>query len=67
MAWDWHFLLPIVVICFEHLLIVFWHSWNRGPEEKSVYLDADTRIQIVDTMLMLPHAEKEQNAAFIVS
>ncbi|KAI0300105.1 glycosyl transferase family group 2-domain-containing protein [Multifurca ochricompacta] len=36
-----------------------------GPEEKSVYLDANTRIQIVDTMLMLPHAEKDQNAAFI--
>ncbi|KAI0251039.1 glycosyl transferase family group 2-domain-containing protein [Lactifluus subvellereus] len=36
-----------------------------GPNEKSVYLDANTRIQIVDTMMMLPHAEKEQNAAFI--
>ncbi|KAF8269451.1 glycosyl transferase family group 2-domain-containing protein [Lactarius quietus] len=36
-----------------------------GPEEKNVYLDANTRIQIVDTMLMLPHAEKEQNAAFV--
>ncbi|KAH9994642.1 glycosyl transferase family group 2-domain-containing protein [Russula vinacea] len=36
-----------------------------GPEEKSVYLDENTRIQIVDTMLMLPHAEKDQNAAFI--
>ncbi|KAH9960638.1 glycosyl transferase family group 2-domain-containing protein [Russula dissimulans] len=36
-----------------------------GPEERSVYLDANTRIQIVDTMLMLPHAEKEQSAAFI--
>lgn len=32
----------------------------------SVYLDANTRIQIVDTMMMLPHAEKDQNAAFIV-
>lgn len=67
-AWGWHFLVPVVVICFaEHLLIIFWHPRNRGPEEKSVYLDADTRIQIVDTMMMLPHAEKEQNAAFIVS
>ncbi|KAH9061174.1 glycosyl transferase family group 2-domain-containing protein, partial [Lactarius vividus] len=36
-----------------------------APEEKSVYLDANTRIQIIDTMQMLPHAEKEQNAAFI--
>jgi hypothetical protein len=40
---------------------------SSGPDEKSVYLDANTRIQIVDTMMMLPHAEKEQNAAFIVS
>jgi hypothetical protein len=57
--------------CRRHLLCAFadrfWHSWIRGPEEKSVYLDTDTRIQIVDTMLMLPHAEKDQNAAFIVS
>ncbi|KAH9975273.1 glycosyl transferase family group 2-domain-containing protein [Lactifluus volemus] len=36
-----------------------------GPDEKSVYLDVNTRIQIVDTMMLLPQAEKEQNAAFI--
>ncbi|KAI0261233.1 glycosyl transferase family group 2-domain-containing protein [Gloeopeniophorella convolvens] len=36
-----------------------------GPEDKSVYLDSNTRIQIVDTMLLLPHADKEQNAAFV--
>ncbi|KAI9451846.1 glycosyl transferase family group 2-domain-containing protein [Russula earlei] len=36
-----------------------------GLEERSVYLDSNTRIQIVDTMMMLPHAEKEQSAAFI--
>ena len=38
-----------------------------GPEEKSVYVDSNTRIQVVDTMLMLPLADKEQCAAFIVS
>ena len=32
-----------------------------------IYVDADTRIQVLDTMVLLPQAEKEQNAAFIVS
>ncbi|KAJ7040766.1 glycosyl transferase family group 2-domain-containing protein [Mycena alexandri] len=35
------------------------------PDEKNIYVDANTRIQILDTMLMLPHADKEQCAAFI--
>lgn len=30
-----------------------------------IYVDADTRIQVLDTMVLLPQAEKEQNAAFI--
>ncbi|KAH0828624.1 glycosyl transferase family group 2-domain-containing protein [Lanmaoa asiatica] len=30
-----------------------------------VYVDANTRIQIMDTMVLLPQADKEQNAAFI--
>ena len=28
-------------------------------------MDANTRIQIIDTMMLLPHADREQNAAFI--
>ena len=32
-----------------------------------IYVDADTRIQVLDTMVLLPQAEKEQSAAFIVS
>ncbi|KAJ7905080.1 glycosyl transferase family group 2-domain-containing protein [Mycena leptocephala] len=36
-----------------------------SPDEKNIYVDANTRIQILDTMLMLPHADKEQCAAFI--
>ncbi|KAF7307706.1 Glyco-trans-2-like domain-containing protein [Mycena kentingensis (nom. inval.)] len=36
-----------------------------APEEKSIYIDSETRIQVLDTMLLLPHAEKEQCAAFI--
>lgn len=34
---------------------------------KSIYEDSNTRIQILDMMLLPPHAEKEQSAAFIVS
>lgn len=36
-------------------------------DEKYVYVDADTRIQILETMLMLPQADREQCGAFIVS
>ncbi|KAH7890394.1 glycosyl transferase family group 2-domain-containing protein [Phlebopus sp. FC_14] len=38
-----------------------------APDEKAdcIYVDADTRIQVIDTMVLLPQAEKEQNAAFI--
>ncbi|KAJ7058150.1 glycosyl transferase family group 2-domain-containing protein [Mycena amicta] len=34
-------------------------------DEKSIYLDSETRIQVLDTMLLLPHADKNQQAAFI--
>ncbi|TBU27325.1 glycosyl transferase family group 2-domain-containing protein [Dichomitus squalens] len=36
-----------------------------GPGDKSIYIDANTRIQILDTMVDLPTADKEQNAAFV--
>ncbi|KAM5542549.1 hypothetical protein V8D89_004008 [Ganoderma adspersum] len=36
-----------------------------GPEDKSIYIDANTRIQVLDTMVDLPTADKEQSAAFI--
>ncbi|KAF8908094.1 glycosyl transferase family group 2-domain-containing protein [Gymnopilus junonius] len=36
-----------------------------GPEEKSIYVDSETRIQILDTLLKLPQADREQCAAFI--
>ena len=35
-------------------------------DKKTVYIDANTRIQVHNTMLLLPQAEKEQCAAFIV-
>ncbi|TDL22483.1 hypothetical protein BD410DRAFT_769953 [Rickenella mellea] len=34
-------------------------------EDKSLYVDANTRIQVLDTILHLPQADKEQSAAFI--
>ncbi|KAJ6466992.1 glycosyl transferase family group 2-domain-containing protein [Mycena sanguinolenta] len=36
-----------------------------SPDDKTIYVDANTRIQILETMLLLPHADKEQCAAFI--
>ncbi|KAJ3868959.1 putative glycosyltransferase family 2 protein [Lentinula novae-zelandiae] len=35
------------------------------PDDNSLYVDVNTRIQIIDTMLQLPFADKEQCAAFI--
>lgn len=40
---------------------------RRGPDDRSIYVDANTRIQILETMMDLPTADKEQSAAFIVS
>ncbi|THH07348.1 hypothetical protein EW146_g9343, partial [Bondarzewia mesenterica] len=36
-----------------------------GQDAGAIYIDGDTRIQILDTMYELPRADKEQNAAFI--
>ncbi len=33
----------------------------------SIYVDANTRIQVLETMMDLPMADKEQCVAFIVS
>lgn len=48
------------------LLIILDH-FRSGSDDTSVYVDVDTRIQILENMLHLPNAEKEQRAAFIVS
>lgn len=47
-------------------LVIYFVNY-REPNEQSVYVDLDTRIQILETMLELPNAEREQCAAFIVS
>ena len=49
----------------QHRLTVFCYC--SAPEDRSIYIDANTRIQILDTMVDLPTADKEQSAAFIVS
>ncbi|KAG9311354.1 glycosyl transferase family group 2-domain-containing protein [Chiua virens] len=40
---------------------------ESANDEKAdcIYVDANTRIQVMDTMVLLPQADKEQNAAFI--
>lgn len=37
-----------------------------GPDDTSMYVDQETRIQILDSIEQLPSAEKDQCAAFIV-
>ena len=39
----------------------------RSDSDVALYVDANTHIQILDNMSCLPHADKEQCAAFIVS
>ncbi|KAH6904288.1 glycosyl transferase family group 2-domain-containing protein [Coprinopsis sp. MPI-PUGE-AT-0042] len=36
-----------------------------SAEDHYIYVDSETRIQVLDTMLMLPQADREQCAAFI--
>ena len=49
-----------------------WHADTFGgvayrtDEDNALYVDTNTRIQILETMARLPRADKEQCAAFIV-
>lgn len=40
---------------------------NSGPDDLCLYIDSNTRIQILDTVEQLPDAEKDQCGAFIRS
>lgn len=40
---------------------------HSKDDETAVFIDHDTRIQVLDTMALLARADKEQCAAFIVS
>ena len=42
------------------------HNLCRSDDTDAICIDNDTRIQILETMSDLPHADKEQRAAFIV-
>lgn len=39
----------------------------RSEDDPAIYIDKDTRIQILDSVSHLPKADKEQCGAFIVS
>lgn len=39
---------------------------EQSLEPDYIYVDSNTRIQVLDSMFLLPQAEKDQNAAFIV-
>ena len=43
------------------------HPPASSPEDSAIYVDSQTQIQILDSILLLPHADREQSAAFIVS
>jgi hypothetical protein len=38
-----------------------------SPDDTAITVDSQTQIQILDSILLLPHADREQSAAFIVS
>lgn len=40
--------------------------FSRNDDATAIYVDDDTRIQILDSMPDLPRADKEQCGAFIV-
>ena len=42
-------------------------AFFRDDNATAIYVDDDTRIQILDSMPDLPRADKEQCGAFIVS
>lgn len=46
--------------------IPFSPSIPSAPDESSIYVDSNTRIQVLETMMDLPTADREQLAAFIV-
>jgi hypothetical protein len=46
---------------------IHWHFTHRESHEDSIYIDQNTRIQILENISQLPSAEKDQCGAFIVS
>jgi hypothetical protein len=58
-----------IVILIDAALFSFSFSFlsSRNDDATAIYVDDDTRIQILDSMPDLPRADKEQCGAFIVS
>lgn len=55
----------------RHIPYLLYPLLTRFPvhskdDSDCIYVDNDTRIQIVETMAFLPRADKEQCAAFVV-
>ncbi|KAF9014299.1 glycosyl transferase family group 2-domain-containing protein [Cyathus striatus] len=57
---------PVVAVKLRNASI---HAALRkiAPEDDSIYIEQNTRIQVIDTIDLLPMAEKDQCAAFIVT
>ena len=48
-------------------IVAYRRCFYRKEDSDCIYVDNDTRIQIVETMAFLSRADKEQCGAFIVS
>ena len=61
----------LLLSCSDWYCTVLTPGWascsSRNDEATAIYVDDDTRIQILDSMPDLPRADKEQCGAFIVS
>jgi hypothetical protein len=49
-----------------HERLADYSAAYRTDDDVALYVDVNTRIQILETMARLPRADKEQCAAFIV-
>ena len=56
-----------IVILTDVTPLSFLFLSSRNDDATAIYVDDDTRIQILDSMPDLPRADKEQCGAFIVS
>ncbi|KAG6333925.1 hypothetical protein ID866_5165 [Astraeus odoratus] len=56
---------PLVAVKVRSAAVHAALAESTDEKAECIYVDGDTRIQILDTMTLLPQAEKEQNAAFI--
>ena len=48
------------------IALIHCHPGSKDDAD-AIFIDVDSRVQVLETMMLLPHADKEQCAAFIVS